>query len=106
MIAENHSTLVFRAYNRHVESCGDPRAITNTNLDDYCGYFENEHGEQWVFVYDRAAKRGILQGGDVGWAQAFEVVDGAAPIKLNPTEDVWLRTCRKAATAFGQTTGV
>ena len=99
MITENHGELLFRAYNRHTESCGDPPEVTNTNPDTYCGYFENEFGEQWVFVYDRTAKRGLLRGGDAGWEKVLEVADGAVPINLNPTEDIWLRTCWKAATA-------
>ena len=36
--------------NKHVESCGTPPIITNENSNKYFGYFENEYGEQWVFV--------------------------------------------------------
>jgi hypothetical protein len=99
MVAENRGEVVFCAYNHHAQSCGVPVAATNAAPDNYCGYFENEHGEQWVFVYDRTTKRGILKGGDVGWLEAIEVVDGAVPIQLNPAEDIWLRTCWQAATA-------
>ncbi len=100
MIAENRGQLVFRADNTHTESCGDPPAVANTSPDAYYGYFENEHREQWVFVYDRKAKRGTLQGGDAGWVNAFEVVDGKAPVNMNPEELVWLGACWKAATRF------
>src|SRR5262249_11438080 len=34
---------------------------------DYVSYFENEHGEQWVFVRKHGAERGVVYGGDIDW---------------------------------------
>lgn len=35
--------------------------------DDYLGYFENEHGEQWIFVRKPGAAHATAYGGDLGW---------------------------------------
>ena len=57
---------MFIAYNHHVPSCGRPPQI-DTQDGNYHGYYENEHGEQWLFVYDRKTKTATLRGGDIGW---------------------------------------
>ena len=52
--------LVFVAHNNHDERCGPPPRLRNTdNLDLYCGYFENRHGEQFVFSFDRGSGQAI-----------------------------------------------
>lgn len=67
----------------------------------YYGYYENEHGEQWIFVYDRKTGIAELRGGEVGWENAYQVKDGnAVEIILSAEEKMWLRTCWKSATAF------
>jgi hypothetical protein len=91
----------FTIYNGHVEQAGTPPQLDSREPGTYFGYFENEHGEQWVFVYDHETERGVLQGGDAGWAEKFEVVDGTARnLILNSEERQWLLACWKAATAF------
>ena len=45
--------LIFTAVNNHSEECGEPPALKNRGAHQYCGYFENMHGEQWLFVYDK-----------------------------------------------------
>jgi hypothetical protein len=86
--------------NKHVSDSSIPLFINGSEPGRYYGYFENEYGEQAVFVYNRQTKIGTLWMGDVGWDQPQTVVDGDLPeIVLNETEKVWLRTCWKAATA-------
>src|SRR5436305_9059895 len=60
--------LVFAAHNNHSEQCGLPPRIRNTDSRRlYYGYFENRHGEQFVFTFDRATKTGTITGGDLDW---------------------------------------
>ena len=105
---------IFIAYNRHVPSCGQPPRI-DTQDGDYHSYFENEHGEQWLFVYDRKAGTATLRGGDIGWDDPktmskpdhlddededdFDLML-EIDVLLAPTEIAWLRACWAAALAF------
>lgn len=85
--------------NKHVMGCGDPPLITNAQSNCYFGYYENIYGEQWVFIYNRETGSTELRGGDVGWQQTFEVIDGKAPaLILNEGERIWLRNCWETAT--------
>jgi len=54
----------FMMSNVHAMSCGDPPTFSNDIADDYYGYFENRHGEQWVFTYSRSKKKAEIRGGD------------------------------------------
>jgi hypothetical protein len=66
----------------------------------YLGYFENEYGEQMIFVFDQRGGTGRLYAGDAGWETPYEVVDGVAKeLILRPEEGLWLRACWEAATA-------
>lgn len=90
--------MVFRAKNVHVSGCGDPPDYT-ADEKHYSAYFENEYGEQWVFSFDRASKRGTLRGGDLGWGESVPVVGGAPGTTiLSPAEGLWLAACWMAAT--------
>ena len=51
--------------NAHDADSGKPPTLETA---DYLGYFENCHGEQWVFAGDWAKRTASLRGGDVGWA--------------------------------------
>jgi hypothetical protein len=63
--------LVFAAHNLHHERCGKPPRLRNVdNLGLYYGYFENRHGEQFVFTFDRATGTGTVSGGDLGWGES------------------------------------
>ncbi len=94
------STPFFVMRNNHMIGCGEPPAFTNEAPGRYHGYFENSYGEQWVFVYHRAGKKGELRGGDAGWEQVFEVIDGQARgVILGQDEIRWLQACWVAATA-------
>ncbi|HBV88086.1 MAG TPA: hypothetical protein DEF42_15865 [Desulfosporosinus sp.] len=89
--------------NKHVENCGTPPSITNEDPDKYLGYFENIHGEQWIFIYDRKSKNAKLYGGDVGWDNAFEVQNGQVKgLILDEVEKMWLETCWKASNYFSE----
>ena len=94
----SESTLVFRADNVHVADCGAPPAIVNGDANLYHGYFENEHGEQWVLVIDRTTKVGILRGGDSGWDKEYDINSSRPDIVLSGAEQEWLRACWYAAT--------
>jgi hypothetical protein len=85
--------------NHHVPECGDPLIVAdNDNL--YVGYFENVHGEQWIFTFDRTTKRCELRGGDVGWNEVELIKQGKElNLILGLAERQWLEACWNAATA-------
>jgi hypothetical protein len=90
---------IFRVKNHHTDACGAPPAIDDSEPNRYLGYFENEHGEQAIFVYDRSRGAGTLLLGDGGWERSLEVVEGAvAGVVLGAMERAWLAACWKAAT--------
>lgn len=93
--------LVFAASNNHTPHCGDPPGIrTEDHARYYYGYFENQYGEQWVFVYDGETGIGSLRGGDTSWGHEWRVENGAADgVRLNDAELVWLGACWSAAVA-------
>ena len=45
--------LVFQVRNHHSAACGTPPHMDDLRPNQYLGYFENQYGEQAVFVYDR-----------------------------------------------------
>ena len=90
---------IFRVTNHHTEACGTPPTIDDSEPKRYLGYFENQHGEQAIFVYDRTRRAGTLTMGDAGWERSHEVVEGAVPgVILGAAERAWLAACWKAAT--------
>ena len=91
----------FVIWNKHSASCGEAPAITNQSGNRYYGYFQNRHGEQWVFVYDPERKTGELRGGDIGWDNVVTVRNGQADVMLGKAEKAWLEACWKAATFAG-----
>lgn len=86
---------------------------------DYVAYFENEHGEQLIFVREPRAKHGVLLHSDLEWepkpvagpAQPGSSIEGLAPgvrrffgdvpvlgdVILNGPEAVWLKACLTAS---------
>ena len=86
-------------HNRHTAACGDAPIIDSENPQLYIGYFENSHGEQWIFTYNRATKAAELRGGDTGWNSIFYVRGGkVAELILGRDEETWLMACWRAAT--------
>lgn len=65
----DNTTPIITIYNHHVPDCGDPPELGEHTSDDprYIDYFENEQGEQAIFVYDSRDDRATLQLGDSGW---------------------------------------
>jgi hypothetical protein len=93
----------FTMQNNHSQGCGEPPVFRNTDSRLYYGYFENELGEQWVFVYDRERRKAELRGGDAGWQMAIPVIDGVAiGLKLREDEARWLEVCWLVATGARQ----
>jgi hypothetical protein len=90
---------LFHVRNHHSASCGTPPPIDDHSPSQYLGYFENQYGEQAVFVYDRDSSQAVLYLGDAGWESPHVVVDGGVPdLVLSETERLWLRACWQAAT--------
>jgi hypothetical protein len=83
----------FVVRDKHTEVEGLPRLFTNDDPNLYLGFFENLYGEQWVFVFKRDTKEGVLYGGDIGWEEPSPVVDGRAQIVLGKEEQMWLGAC-------------
>jgi len=52
-----------------------------------------------VVSVDRANKRGVLRGGDIGWAEEVLISDGkiVGDLVLEPDELQWLDACWQAA---------
>ena len=99
------SKPIFSVSNHHPTTDNAPPEITDNDGNVYVGYFQNEHGEQWTFTFDRATRIGELRGGDVSW-KPHPVIDviGAPHVDmmLNAGESMWLQACWKAATAFSR----
>lgn len=85
--------------NRHGKGCGKPPSFPTTDPKIYLGYYENEHGEQWVFTYNRETQEALLTGGDVGW-ETYKIEGNTVGVILNAGERSWLQSCLEAATAF------
>ena len=100
MTTNRADTPLFCVRNHHSADCGVPPCIADLSPSQYLRYFENQHGEQAVFVYDRDSSRAMVYVGDAGWAGAYAVVNGAVPdLVLSETERLWVRACWQAATA-------
>ena len=98
---KQETSPIFRVGNKHTDSTGEPPRVDGNVRGRYYGYFENEHGEQAIFVYDRETRAGVIWMGDAGWEQSYPVVDGLVPaLILSEEEETWLQACWNAATAF------
>jgi len=74
--APEHTEPIFRVSNHHGPTCGQPSVVDGDDSLRYYGYFENVYSEQFIFLYDRAERRGTFWCGDAGWEQPYPVVDG------------------------------
>jgi len=80
--------FLFRATNRHVESCGkapcsdEPPANSNV----FRSYFENAFGEQWIFHHDGQSDRITIRGGDCGWQNEMTVTSFTEALKSVKSE--------------------
>lgn len=90
---------VFHVGNKHSPDSGKPPHIDGNIRKRYHGYFENEFGEQAIFIYDYEVKEGTLHMGDAGWERAFKVVNARVPeLELGRNEALWLYNCWMTAT--------
>jgi hypothetical protein len=96
--AAGQAELLFFVSNHHVESCGTPPKINGDTPNSYHSYFENEFGEQAIFIYDHEAAKGVLRMGDADWQGEYPVEDGFSPVANNMNESFWLVVCWAAAT--------
>jgi hypothetical protein len=84
------SNQFFVISNNHISDCGTPPVISNNEPNKYYGYFENEFGEQWLFIYNQQDGIAELRGGDVGWENVFQVKDGkVGELILGDEEKMW-----------------
>jgi hypothetical protein len=85
---------IFQVRNHQDESCGTP-----PHFDDpsgvYLSYYENQFGEQNIFIYDYKTKEAFLYMGDAGWERPHKVVEGGRVPGLIYGEDeaTWLFAC-------------
>ncbi|HEV3121298.1 MAG TPA: hypothetical protein VGY53_05325 [Isosphaeraceae bacterium] len=111
--------LVFAAHNTHHKSCGIPPRLRNTdNPELYYGYYENCHGEQFVFTFDQATLSGTISGGDIDWGHSksftLELVEEAlrstqslaAQFEARAPDQVSRLPFIDAAFALGRLTGL
>lgn len=90
---------IFWVGNHHVPDCGKPPHVDGDIRKRYHGYFENEHGEQAIFVYDYEVNEGTLWMGDAGWETRYKVIEARVPeLLLGKSEALWLYNCWKTAT--------
>jgi sugar lactone lactonase YvrE len=65
------------------------------------GFFQNCHGEQLVFTYDRATHSGIVRHGDTGWESSYPVKEGVPQgLEMDAGERAWVSACWNAVTRF------
>ena len=78
--------------NHHVESCGIPPVI-NADEWDYIGYFENEYGEQFIFL--SKDDESFLYCGDAGWDTLYKIEEyGDVPgLTMHNCELIWVVNC-------------
>src|SRR5579864_2700513 len=97
--------LLFQVTNHHGEACGVPPHIDEQTFPGvYRSYFENQHGEQAIFLYDYQQEHGTLYLGDAGWEHPYDVVDGKVlELMLSHPEQAWLRACWEASGALKTT---
>jgi hypothetical protein len=84
--------LVFGAYNVHSQHCGTPPGRLNSaDLTLYYGYYENYHGEQFVFTYDREGQSGTIEGGDLEWGNTKTFTLGLLKQAVGATQELAAR---------------
>jgi hypothetical protein len=93
--------FVFLVDNLHGAESGRPPAIWKKPGEHrYAGYFENEFGDQFVFVFNRRKNIGFLRMGDADWGTRICLKNDRieSDVILGLGEFNWLSACWKAAT--------
>jgi hypothetical protein len=85
--------ILFSVRNKQSAASGEPPCIDGNTPNRYHAYFENDLGEQLIFVYDRETDTGTLYHGDVGWEYPQTVEEGGLlpDVVLDDAEMLWLR---------------
>lgn len=76
-MTETNRQMLFSVSNHHVADCGIPPGLPE-DFDTgpyFRSYFQNKHGEQWLFW--RHLDTGVygLHGGDCGWAMSHQPIE-------------------------------
>lgn len=91
------TNFIFKVGNHHSTDDEKTPQIDGDQAHRYDGYFENEHREQFVFVYDYSTNEGKLWVGDAD-REAFPVVDGKVNhLVMAESEAAWLKVCWNCA---------
>ena len=102
-VEQEQEPYIFQVRNHQHKSCGTP-----PHFDDpsgvYLSYYENQFGEQNIFIYDDKTKEAFLYMGDAGWERPRKVIEGGRVPGLIYGEDeaAWLFACWMA-THFSET---
>ena len=82
---------MFKVSNHHIPSAGE---MPDFDGDDekYYGYHVNQHGEQWVFVYDRESDKWEVRAGDLDWSTVVDI-DTLGNFVVGLDELLWLDSC-------------
>ena len=84
--------VILTIKNRHIPGCGVPPTLEQTP-SVWLSYFENEHGEQWLFRYDRSTQAWQVWGGDLGWNCLLDTSGRLSDVVLGFAEQLWLQSC-------------
>lgn len=91
----NANTLLVVENRNNMEA---PLLLHQNGDNLFVSYFENQYGEQWLFVHNRENNLSYVYGGDVDW-EKYAVEDGvAADLVLSDDEQFWILACYSAAT--------
>jgi hypothetical protein len=102
--------VIFLARNAHLAESGQP-PVVETGPDQYTSYFENEHGEQWIFVRQQGAPTATVYGAHIGWEAPRTMSStpemredhwSAAGLVLTMAEALWLAACWAASQPMGK----
>lgn len=88
---------LFSVNNHHHNSCGI-HDVVNGDDGNYHSYFENSHGEQWLFIGNRQTNDMFVYGGDLVWHNEYLVSTKGSNINLSEDETLWLFSCYIAFT--------
>lgn len=95
--------LILTIHNRHSAKCGEPPQLSNADRSRYFGYFQSEHGDQWLFIYDLASGVATLRCGDADWSTVYTVHGPKdLPDHMLESERAWGMACWQAALFWGQ----
>eukprot|EP00746_Dinoflagellata_sp_MGD_P015366 gnl/MRDRNA2_/MRDRNA2_134100_c0_seq1.p1 gnl/MRDRNA2_/MRDRNA2_134100_c0~~gnl/MRDRNA2_/MRDRNA2_134100_c0_seq1.p1 ORF type:complete len:189 (-),score=51.52 gnl/MRDRNA2_/MRDRNA2_134100_c0_seq1:89-655(-) len=92
---KTESGLVLSIENLHLESCGSPPNLkVQSDENQYVSYFQNEDGEQAVFVMKKPASKSNVTArifmGDAGWDKSYLMKGGEVKdLILSHSEYIW-----------------